>query len=139
MSRYRLSKASGVPWDAVSDIYSGKTRLNSCDMETLFKLSKALGLSVEELKKLEAEPEISTADGKPDEKTYLETGLPASIQKAISDYLQGEQEQVLYLDCLWDELYGTINSNLWADIITKEQAIYLREKYLGLSCQQGLV
>lgn len=38
---------------------------------------------------------------------------------------------MLYLDCLWDELYGAINSNLWADLITEEQASCLREKYLG--------
>ncbi|GLB29628.1 hypothetical protein LAD12857_15510 [Lacrimispora amygdalina] len=37
---------------------------------------------------------------------------------------------MLYLDCLWSELYGTINANLWAGLITDEQAGYLRKKYL---------
>lgn len=62
-------------------------------------------------------------------KTYLETGLSESVQKAIKDYLQGEKEQMLYLDCLFNELYGAINADLWAGLITEEQASYLRVKY----------
>ncbi|CUX23053.1 hypothetical protein BN3456_00633 [Clostridium sp. C105KSO13] len=131
MSRYRLSKISGIPWATLSDIYSGKTRLNRCSAGTLSKLSKVLGLSIEELLALKTEPEINTVTGKPNRKTYLESGLPESVQKALKEYLQGEKAQVLYLDCLWGELYGAINSNLWAGLITEEQASYLREKYLG--------
>lgn len=66
----------------------------------------------------------------PTDKVYLEKGLPASLQKAIDDFLQGEKEQVLHLDCLSDEIYGAINSNLWSGCITEEQAEYLRKKYL---------
>lgn len=88
---------------------------------------------------METEPLNKITDGKPRVKTYLETGLPGSIQKAIEEYQQGEKEQVLYLDCLWDELYGAINSNLWAGLITEEQADYLREKYLGLNGKKEVV
>ena len=70
------------------------------------------------------------SNGKPIDKSYLETGLPQSLQKSIDDYIQGEKEQVLHLDCLWDEVYGSINSNFWAGRITEEQAVYLRNKYL---------
>lgn len=132
ISRYRLSKLSGVPWATLADIYSGKTRLDRCATGTLSKLAKALDLSIEELLELETLPEKSIDTGKPNRKTYLETGLPKSIQKAIEDYIQGEKEQVLYLDCLWGELYGAINSNLWAGLITEEQASYLRTKYLSM-------
>lgn len=131
MSRYLLSKISGIPWATLSDIYSGKTKLNRCDARTLVKLSKALGRSIEELLELESVQEQGITNGKANSKTYLETGLPESIQKAIVEYSQGEKEQVLYLDCLWGELYGAINSNLWAGVITEEQADYLRLKYLG--------
>jgi len=131
ISRYSLSKISGIPWATLADIYSGKTHLDRCGAGTLSKLSKALGLTIEELLALEIEPEKSTDSGKPNKKKYLETGLSESIQKAIKDYLQGEKEQVLYLDCLWDELYGAINADLWADLITEEQASYLHAKYLG--------
>lgn len=131
MSRYRLSKISGIPWATLADIYSGKTHLDRCGAGTLSKLSQVLGISIEELLALETVPEKSTASGKPDKKTYLEAGLSESVKKAIKDYLQGEREQALYLDCLWNELYGAINADLWAGLITEEQASYLREKYLG--------
>lgn len=133
ISRYRLSKISGIPWSTLADIYSGKTRLDRCSVGTLSKLAKALGLSIEELLKLEPETlqEIGTVSGNINKRTYLEAGLPESVKKAIEQYLQGEKEQVLYLDCLWGELYGAINSNLWAGLITEGQADYLRVKYLG--------
>lgn len=63
-------------------------------------------------------------------KNNLEKNLPASLQKAIDDFLWGETEQVLYLDCLSDEICGSINANLWSGRITEEQAGYLRKKYL---------
>ena len=60
----------------------------------------------------------------------LESNLPPDIQKAIREYLEGEREKVSYLDCLWCELYGSINANQWGGRITIEQADYLRNKYL---------
>ncbi|MDD3336279.1 MAG: helix-turn-helix transcriptional regulator [Eubacteriales bacterium] len=46
---YALSKASGIPYTTVSDICSGKTRLEKCSAETLYKLSKELGTTMEAL------------------------------------------------------------------------------------------
>lgn len=133
MSRYRLSKISEIPWATLADIYSGKTNLHRCGAGTLYKLSKALNLTIEELLALETAGENNISNGKPIMKTYLETGLSDNIQKAINEYLQGEKDHVLHLDCLWGELYGAINADLWAGDITQDQASYLREKYLGLA------
>ncbi len=130
VSRYSLSKTSGVPWATLADIYSGKTHLERCNAATLLKISKALNMSLEELLLVDNKPNPGITDGKPTDKTYLESGLPASIQKTIDDYIQGEKDQVLHLDCLGDELYGAINANLWGGRITEEQADYLRKKYL---------
>ena len=69
-------------------------------------------------------------DGKPKDHSYLEKDLPASLQKALDKYIQGEKNHVSYMDCLWGELYGAINSNQWSNAITLEQADYLRAKYL---------
>lgn len=49
LSRYRLSKESGVPWATLSDICSGKTIFERCNAATLAKLSKVLEISIEEL------------------------------------------------------------------------------------------
>lgn len=95
---------------------------------TISKLAKVLDMPMEEEILLKAEPEFT--NGIPQEKNYLETDLPPSIQKAIDDFIKGEEENVLHLDCLWGELYGAINASQWDNSITLEQADYLRKKYL---------
>ena len=49
MSIYRLAKTSEVPYATVNDICNGKTQLEKCSAETIFRLSRALGVSMEEL------------------------------------------------------------------------------------------
>lgn len=67
---------------------------------------------------------------KPGAHPEWETNLPAAIQKDIDAYLEGIRTQSSVLDCLWDELYGSINASQWGWEIAKEQADYLRAKYL---------
>ena len=98
--------------------------MDRCSAGTMLKLSQALGVSLEELLRLEIE------SGKPSSDEYLEAGLPEDLQKAIREFLEGVQMRVPYLDCLWGEVYGSINANQWGGRITVEQANYLREKYL---------
>lgn len=49
LSRYQLSKRSGIPWATLADICSGKTSLTRCGAGTLGKLSAALDIPMEEL------------------------------------------------------------------------------------------
>lgn len=49
MTKYRLAKDSGVPHTTIIDICSGKTKIEKCSAETLYKLAKTLGVSMEEL------------------------------------------------------------------------------------------
>ena len=49
MTKYKLSKNSGIPYTTVNDICSGRTRLEKCSAETVYKLSKELGVPMEEL------------------------------------------------------------------------------------------
>ena len=129
LSRYQLSKRSGIPWATLADICSGKTALTRCSAGTLGKLSAALDIPMEELLTMTVEQRLAP-DGKPKDRSYLEKDLPASLQKALDEYIQGEKNHVSYMDCLWGELYGAINSNQWSNVITMEQADYLRAKYL---------
>lgn len=138
MSKYSLSKLSGVPWSTLSDICSGKTDLNRCSVKTLSKLSKVLEMPIEEIMELEIETKKDIDDGKPKDKSYLETNLSETLEKTLRAYVQGEEEEVLHLDCLWNELYGTINADLWAGYITEEQADYLRKEYLYGDTQEDL-
>ncbi len=129
MSRYQLSKNSGIPWATLADICSGKTALTRCSAGTLNKLATALDIPMEQVMRLTVEQTCSS-NGKPKDRSYLERDLPASLEKALREYIQGEKDQSPYLDCLWGELYGAINSNQWSRAITQEQADYLRAKYL---------
>lgn len=48
-SIYRLAKESHVPYMTLNDICSNKTRLEKCSADTIYKLAKALKVSMEEL------------------------------------------------------------------------------------------
>ena len=49
MTKYKLAMQAGIPHPTLSDICSGKTKLEKCSAETIYKLSKALGVSMEQL------------------------------------------------------------------------------------------
>ena len=49
MTKYRLAKESGLPHATISDICSGKTQIEKCSGETLYRIAKALSVSIEDL------------------------------------------------------------------------------------------
>ncbi len=49
ITKYKLSKNSGVPYATVNDICNGKAKLHKCSAETIYKISKELGVSMENL------------------------------------------------------------------------------------------
>jgi len=49
MTKYMLSKKSGVPHTTVIDICNGKTKINKCNAETIYKLAKVLDVSMEDI------------------------------------------------------------------------------------------
>ena len=55
-----------------------------------------------------------------------ERGLPPDVELALKEYLEGRESNSPLLDCLWGELYGAINANLWAGTMTAEHAGRLR-------------
>lgn len=48
-SAYRLWKESGVPQATISDICTGKTRIEKCSAETIYRIAKVLNVSMESL------------------------------------------------------------------------------------------
>lgn len=123
MTKYRLAVEAGVPHATLSDICSGKTKLEKCSAETVYKLAKALDVSVELL----VESGLRTAQR---ERAY-EYGLPEYLQHDLDAYKDGLAHGSPLMDCLWGELYGSINMAEISDgAITPEHADYLRQKYL---------
>lgn len=123
MTKYRLAVESGIPHATLSDICSGKTKLEKCSAETVYKLAKVLGVSME----------LLTVEGIQQaelERTY-EYDLPNYLQHDLDAYKEGLKTKSPILDCLWGELYGSINMAAISDgVITPEHADYLRRKYL---------
>ena len=64
------------------------------------------------------------------EQSY-EYGLPAYLQHDLDAYKEGLKHGSTLLDCLWSELYSSINiAEINEGIITPEHADYLRQKFL---------
>ena len=90
---------------------------------TKYKLAKALNVSMELL----TEEGIRRAER---ERAY-EFGLPEYLQNDLDAYKNGLKTHSTLLDCLWGELYGSINiAEISEGVITPEHADYLRKKYL---------
>ena len=49
MTKYKLSKVSGVPQATINDICSGKVDLERCSAGTLYRIARTLGVSIEEI------------------------------------------------------------------------------------------
>jgi len=123
MTRYRLATEAGVPHATLSDICSGKTRLEKCSAETIYKLAKALNVSME----------LLTCSGirQSERERAYEYGLPSYLQHDLDAYKEGLKSGSSLMDCLWCELYGSINAAEITDgAITHEHAEYLRKRYL---------
>ena len=62
---------------------------------------------------------------------FYEQGLPEYLQHDLDAYKEGLKTHSTLLDCLWGELYGSINiAEINDGFITPEHANYLRKKYL---------
>ncbi|MCI8850984.1 MAG: helix-turn-helix transcriptional regulator [Erysipelotrichaceae bacterium] len=49
ITKYRLSKESGIPYTTINDICSGKTQLKRCTAEHVYRIAKVFDVSVEQL------------------------------------------------------------------------------------------
>ena len=128
LTKYRLSVLSGVPHATLSDLCNGKTSIGKCSVETIYKLAKALGVSMETLVEDAFKPKPSGEELR--EKSY-EYGLPEYLQRDLDAFKEGLKSGSSLIDCLWGELYGSINMAEISDgVITPEHADYLRQKYL---------
>lgn len=61
-------------------------------------------------------------------KKYLECNLPEWLQESIQNYLDNYETSLW--DCYYCELQSDINVCEVENLITSEQANYLRQKYL---------
>ena len=123
ITKYRLAMEANIPHATLSDIFGGKTKLENCSAETVYKLAKALGVSMELL--------TEGAIYRTERECSYEYNLPGYLQHDLDEYKQGLKNGSNLLDCLWGELYGSINAAEFNDrLIAPEHADYLRQKFL---------
>ncbi|MED9904657.1 MAG: helix-turn-helix transcriptional regulator [Lachnospiraceae bacterium] len=123
MTKYRLAVEAGIPHATLNDICSGKTRVEKCSAETVYKLAKVLSVPMELL--------TSAGIQQTERERAYEYGLPEYLQHDLDAYKEGIKNHSDLLDCLWSELYGSINvAEIDDGAITKEHADFLRNKYL---------
>ena len=72
ITKYRLAKQSGVPHATLNDLCSGKTSIGKCSSETLYRIAKVWGVSMETLIKGE----------------FLEAERLRSYEYGLPEYLQ---------------------------------------------------
>lgn len=65
----------------------------------------------------------------------FEKYLPTYLKNDLDALVEGIRTKSTLLDCLWCEVYGSINGAFYDGVITKEEAAYLRLKYLGLEVE----
>ena len=62
----------------------------------------------------------------------LEKCLPRYLEEDLKKLKKGIEENVSYLDCLIDELQGSINCAFVDGEISEEQCDYLYKKYIRM-------
>lgn len=117
---YRLSKESGVSKTTLFDIFSGKSNLLDCRLRIVLKICKTLNISVEDIAKLEPIPYIPS----------YEVNLPSFLQEDIDRLKDRRTRNSSVYDCYLDETNSSINVCEVENLISKEQADYLRNKFL---------
>lgn len=138
ISKYYLSKISGVPKTTVIDICAGRSSIERCSAKTVLLLAQALGCTMEYLMQLDTiacDYEVET--GLPCNKSYLECGVPPYLKTSIENMktswaIEDRGEEDANWDLYWCELNADINSAEIDQVISKEQAQYLRKKYLRM-------
>ena len=131
ITKYRLAKISGVPHATLNDLCSGKSQIEKCSGETLYRLAKALEISIEMLLESAMEQKIEYERIQQLRERSYEFGLPKYLQQDLDAFKEGLRTKSSLIDCLWSELYSSINiAEINEGSITQEHANYLRSKFL---------
>ena len=136
ITKYQLSKISGVPKTTVIDICSGKSSIGKCSAKTVYKIAKALDMSMEDIMGLD-DNEYNPETGMPNDASHFECGLTKYVEESLermkaSWKIIDSGKKDLHWDICWCELNADLNSAEVEQLISSEQAWYLRRKYLRM-------
>ena len=135
MSRYRLSKESGVAQATVADICSGKARIEKCSADTLYRIAKVLGVTIENL--IEEEMETQAQHHRTSFDVYRSNVCHLVKEKGdigfIEDVLVSDEIRKLYDKKWYAECFYLL---AMIDYLSKKNGVPLCTRYNDLRNQK---
>ena len=122
MSRYRLSRESGVPMTTITDICSGKAELDKCAAGTLYKIAKVFGVTVDALlenNKVKTVDLYDSYDSLPENSCLFIESIyeKDSLEGLYKLCRQHEQENRDVLLAFQDDYPGVLNGNNLEEVL----------------------
>lgn len=145
ISKYRLSKMSGVSKTVVADICSGKSSLENCTAKTVYRIALVLDCTVEFLLMMSAKSNIDNSAASDQcevnispvyssERNLKKYGIDFYVEKSLENDLfaliDGVNNNVSYIDCLRDELLSSVHASYNAGLLSVEQAEFIEQNFI---------
>ena len=133
MTKYRLSKESGVSQTTINDICNGKAKIDKCAAGTLYRIAKALGITIEAI--------LESCENEDDYRCAFET-----FKSNICHHVKDMGDIDFMLDLLESDEIRTLYNKSWypealyllamLDYLSRENDIPLCTKYNDIRCQK---
>lgn len=130
-SANQLSKLSGVPRSTILDMVRGRSDVKKASGITLYKIAKAIGVSMETLIILDSPSDIDTVTGKPKDSSYYECSVGEPLKSILRNLKNGIYTKNELKQSYWkDQLLEEITSLRIRDEIGEDSFDYFYNKYL---------
>ena len=124
MTKYRLSKESGIPQATINDICNGKAVLEKCSAGTLYRVAKVLGVTIEAI--LESEMSEHRSDFEIFKSNICHRVKDMSDLGFIVDVLQTDEIRKLFDKKWYPEAFYLL---AMLDYISRENDVALCTRY----------
>jgi len=133
MTKYRLSKKSGVSQTTINDICNGKAKIDKCAAGTLYRIAKALGITIEAI--------LESCENEDDYRCAFETFKSNTCHHVkdmgdidfMLDLLESDEIRTLYNKSWYPEALYLL---AMLDYLSRENDIPLCTKYNDIRCQK---
>ena len=133
MTKYRLSKESGVSQTTINDICNGKAKIDKCAAGTLYRIAKALGITIEAI--------LESCENEEDYRCAFET-----FKSNTCHHVKDMGDIDFMLDLLKSDEIRTLYNKSWypealyllamLDYLSRENDIPLCTRYNDIRCQK---
>lgn len=136
MSKYRLAKESGIPQTTIVDICSGKSRIEKCSADTIYKIAKVLNVPMERL--IEQEIESYVSQQKRSSFEVFKSNVCHFVKDKgdidfIIDTLSADEVRTLYDRKWYPEAFYLL---AMVDYLSRENQVPICTNYNDIRCQR---